>query len=104
MVTHLAQRLTLLHRLRLEMRAGGLERSAGAEPAHVAGGRVSASAKQAERWSAASAARRLPAVAALAGRVRRYPRLAEAVALRALWALATGLRSQREIKRTEDVE
>jgi len=61
-------------------------------------------AKQAEQWSAATAARRLPAVAALAGRVRRYPRLAEAVALRALWAFATGRRPQREIRRTEDVE
>jgi hypothetical protein len=46
----------------------------------------------------------VPAIAALAGRVRRYPRLGDAVALRALWALASGLRAQREIRRTEYVE
>ena len=94
LVTRLAQRLTLLHRLRLEMEAGkGFETATQGMFLRMSPTGRAALGKQAERWSAASAARRLPAVAALAGRVRRYPRLAEAVALRALWALASGLQS-----------
>ena len=105
LVTRLAQRLTLLQRLRLEMEAGkSFETAAQGQYLRMSPAGRAALAKQAERWSAATVARRLPAVAALAGRVRRNPRLAEAVALRALWALASGLRPQREIKQSEDVE
>jgi DNA polymerase-3 subunit delta len=97
--------LALLQRLRLEMEAGkSFETAAQGQYLRMSPAGRAALAKQAERWSAATVARRLPAVAALAGRVRRNPRLAEAVALRALWALASGLRTQREIQRTEDVE
>jgi len=35
--------------------------------------------------------------------VRRNPRLAGALAQRALWAIATGLRPQRQVQRNEDV-
>ena len=105
LVTRLAQRLTLLLRLRVEMESGkSFDAAAQGHALRMApSGRV-ALAKQAERWSAAMAARRLPAIAGLAGRVRRNPRLAEPVALRALWALASSLRPQRARARAEEEE
>jgi len=51
-------------------------------------------AREAERWSSSAVGKRLAAVAALAGRVRREPRLADILATRALWSLATGLRAR----------
>jgi DNA polymerase-3 subunit delta len=97
LVMRLAQRLTLLHRLRLEMETGkSFDVAAQGQNLRMTLASRTALARQAERWSAATAARRLPAIAALAGRVRRHPRLGEAVALRALWALSAGLKPARE--------
>jgi len=105
LVARLAQRLTLLRRLRLEMEAGkSFDSAAQAQNLRMAPASRAALPRQAERWSAASAARRLPAVAALGARVRRNPRLGEAAALRALWAIAAGLRPTRDIRPKEDVE
>jgi len=105
LVTRLAQRLTLLHRLRIEMETGkAFDAVAQGMNLRMAPASRAALAKEAERWSAATAARRLAAVATLSGRVRRNPRLAEALALRALWAIATGLRPPRALQRAEDVE
>jgi len=92
----LGRRLTLLHRLRLEMEVG---RSFEAAMATL-GTRISPSgrralAKQAERWSSAALSKRLAAAAALAARARRDPRLAEIFATRALWALASRARPRR---------
>ncbi|THD46252.1 MAG: DNA polymerase III subunit delta [Bradyrhizobium sp.] len=96
LVSRLTQRLTLLHRLRLEMERGKpFEAALQTQPARVSPMARVALAKQAERWSAASAARRMPALAAVAGRIRRNPRLGEALAMRALWALASGLKAGR---------
>jgi DNA polymerase-3 subunit delta len=96
LVARLTQRVTLLHRLRLEMERGKpFEAALQGQPGRFSPLARAALARQAERWSAASVGRRLPALAALAGRVRRTPRLAEAQTLRALWTLATGLRAGR---------
>lgn len=104
LVMRLAQRLTLLRRLRLEMETGkNFDGVAQAMGLRMAPASRAALAKQAERWSGAAAARRLAAVATLSGRVRRNPRLAGALAQRALWAIATGLRPQRQVQRNEDV-
>ena len=84
LIARLAQRLTLLRRLRLEMERGTpFETALQTQSARLSKSGRAALAKQAERWSAAMAARRLPAMATLAGRARRNPRLAEALALRA---------------------
>jgi DNA polymerase-3 subunit delta len=97
LVVRLTQRVTLLHRLRLEMERGKLFEAAlqAAPSPRMSPSARAALAKQAERWTAASLARRLPALATLSGRVRRNPRLAEPLALRALWALGSGRRAGR---------
>jgi DNA polymerase-3 subunit delta len=96
LVARLTQRVTLLHRLRLEMERGkAFEAALQGQPGRFSPVARAALGRQAERWTAASVGRRLPALAALAGRVRRTPRLAQAQALRALWALASGLRAGR---------
>ena len=46
-------------------------------------------ARQAERWTSESLAQRLPAVRAASANVRTDPRLAESLATRTLWALAS---------------
>ncbi|MGD1016026.1 MAG: DNA polymerase III subunit delta [Roseiarcus sp.] len=93
LATFLGRRLTLLHRLKLEMESG---RSFEAAMATL-GTRISPSgrkalAKQAERWASAALNRRLATTAALAARARRDPRLAEIFATRALWSLASRAR------------
>ena len=52
-------------------------------------------AKQAERWTSESIAERLPAIRLASARVRTETRLAEILATRALWALATRQRGAR---------
>jgi hypothetical protein len=52
-------------------------------------------AKQAERWTLESIAERLPAVRQASARVRTETRLAEVLATRALWALASRQRGAR---------
>ena len=52
-------------------------------------------ARQAERWTTQSIAGRLPAVRLASARVRAESRLAEPLATRALWALASQGRAGR---------
>ena len=86
----LIQRLTLLHRLRLEMDQGR-SFDAACQALFV---RLPPSARrelavQAERWTSDSVARRLPAVRAASARIRAEPRLANLLATRAIWSLAS---------------
>jgi DNA polymerase-3 subunit delta len=87
LVIRLVSRVTLLHRIRLEMEAGkGFD---GAMQGQFLPPSVRAAlAKQAERWTSAALGKRLPAVQSVAARVRRDPRLAPAIATRMLWTLA----------------
>jgi len=87
LVIRLVSRVVLLHRIRLEMEAGkGLE--AAMQGQFLPPSARAALAKQAERWTSAALGRRLPAVQTVAARVRRDPRLGQAMATRALWTLA----------------
>jgi hypothetical protein len=52
-------------------------------------------AKQAERWTTESIAQRLPAIRQASARVRTESQLAEILATRALWALASRQRGAR---------
>jgi DNA polymerase-3 subunit delta len=97
LVVRLAARLTLLRRLRLDMERGrSFEAAAQAQNLRISPAGRSALAKQAERWSSSTLGRRLAAVSALGARVRRDPRLADVLATRALWSLASGLRARAE--------
>jgi DNA polymerase III subunit delta len=89
LMIRLAQRLTLLHRLRLEMDQGRTF-DAACQASYV---RLPAPAArklsgQAERWTSESIARRLPTARVVSARVRAEPRLGEILATRAAWALA----------------
>ena len=95
LVIRLVARLTLLHRLRLEMERGRtFEAAMQAHYVRLSPAGRAALSKQAERWSSASLAKRLTAVATLCGRVRRDTRLAGVLATRALWSLASGVRAR----------
>jgi DNA polymerase-3 subunit delta len=95
LVRSLAARLTLLHRLRLEMEGGrSFEAAMQTQYVRISPSGRAALAKQAERWSSSALGKRLAAVAALAARVRRDPRLADILATRALWSLVSGLRAR----------
>jgi len=95
LVIRLAARLTLLHRLRLEMERGrGFEAAIQTQYVRLSPQGRTALAKQAERWSAAMIGRRLAAMAALSARVRRDPRLADILATRALWSLSSAVRGR----------
>jgi DNA polymerase III delta subunit len=92
----LVARLTLLHRLRLEMDQGRpFEAACQALFVKLPISARRALAKQAERWTTGSIAERLPAVRQASARVRTETRLAEVLATRALWALASGRRGAR---------
>jgi hypothetical protein len=52
-------------------------------------------ARQAERWTTESITERLPAIRLASARVRTDARLAEVLATRALWTLASGRRGAR---------
>ena len=89
----LVARLTLLHRLRLEMDQGRpFEAACQALFVKLPMSARRALAKQAERWTTESIAQRLPAVRLASARVRTETQLAEVLATRALWALASGRR------------
>lgn len=95
LVIRLVARLTLLHRLRLEMERGrSFEAAMQTQYVRLSPLARPALAKQAERWSAATIGRRLALVAALSARVRRDPRLGDILATRALWSLASGVRAR----------
>ena len=87
LVMRLVSRVLLLHRIRLDMDRGkGFE--AAMQGQFLPPSARAALARQAERWTAAALGRRLPAIQAVAARTRRDPRLAQAIATRALWTLA----------------
>jgi len=93
LVIRLVGRLTLLHRLRLEMERGrSFDAAMQTQYVRLSPSARGALAKQAERWTLAMLAKRLPATASLSARVRRDPRLAEILATRALWSLASSVR------------
>jgi DNA polymerase-3 subunit delta len=94
LLIRLAARVTLLHRIRLEMDAGrSFDGAAQALFVRLSKEGRDALARQARLWSAAALGRRLPAIQTVAARGRRDARLARALATRALWALATGARA-----------
>jgi DNA polymerase III delta subunit len=92
----LVARMTLLHRLRLEMDQGRpFDAACQALFVRLPISARRALAKQAERWTTESIAQRLPAVRLASARVRTETQLAEVLATRALWALASGRRGGR---------
>jgi DNA polymerase-3 subunit delta len=96
LMIRLVARLTLLHRLRLEMDQGRpFEAACQALFVKLPMSARRALAKQAERWTTGSIAERLPAVRQASARVRTETRLAEVLATRALWALASRQRGAR---------
>ena len=98
----LVTRLLLLHRLRLEMDQGRpFDAACQALFVKLPASARRALARQAERWTSESIAQRLPAVRVASARVRRESRLAEVLATRALWTLASRSRSGRSWSASE---
>jgi DNA polymerase-3 subunit delta len=96
LMIRLVARLTLLHLIRLEMDQGRpFDAACQALFVKLPMPARRALAKQAERWTTESIAERLPAVRLASARVRTEWRLAEVLATRALWALASQRRSGR---------
>jgi DNA polymerase III subunit delta len=96
LMIRLVARLTLLHRLRLEMDQGRpFEAACQALFVKLPASARRALAKQAERWTSESIAESLPAVRLASARVRIESQLAEVLATRALWALASRGRGGR---------
>ena len=94
LMTKLIQRMLLLHRLRLEMDQGRpFDAACQTLFVRLPPSARRALARQAERWTSESIAQRLPAVRQASARVRGDPRLAEVLATRALWALASRARA-----------
>jgi DNA polymerase III subunit delta len=89
LIVRLIQRLTLLHRLRLEMDQGrSFDTACQASYVRLPAPAARKLAVQAERWTTESIARRLPTARAVSARVRAEPRLGEILATRSIWALA----------------
>jgi len=96
LMIRLVARLTLLHRIRLEMDQGRpFEAACQTSFVKLPMSARRALAKQAERWTTESIAQRLPAIRLASARVRTETQLAEVLATRALWALASGRRGGR---------
>jgi len=96
LMMRLIARLTLLHRLRIEMDQGrSFDAACQALFVKLPLGARRALARQAERWTSESIAQRLPAVRQASARVRSDARLGEVLATRALWALASRGRGGR---------
>ncbi len=94
LMMRLVARLTLLHRLRLEMDQGrSFDAACQALFVKMPASARRALARQAERWTSESLAKRLPTARLASARVRSEARLAEVLATRALWALASRSRS-----------
>ena len=90
LMIRLIARLTLLHRLRLEMDQGrSFDAACQALFVKLPISARRALAKQAERWTTELIAERLPAVRLASARVRTESRLADVLATRALWTLAS---------------
>jgi DNA polymerase-3 subunit delta len=96
LMIRLVARMTLLHRLRVEMDQGrSFDTACQLLFVKLPPSARRALARQAERWTAQSIARRLPALRLASARVRAESRLAEPLATRALWALASQGRGGR---------
>jgi hypothetical protein len=96
LIIRLVQRLLLLHRLRLEMDQGRpFDSACQALLVKLPASARRALARQAERWTSESIARRLPGVRLASARVRSDSRLADVLATRALWTLASRGRGGR---------
>ena len=96
LMIRLTQRMLLLHRIRLEMDQGRpFEAACQALFVKLPLPARRALAKQAERWTSELIAQRLPAVRQASARVRAESRLAEVLATRALWTLASRGRGGR---------
>jgi DNA polymerase III subunit delta len=96
LMIRLVARLTLLHRLRLEMDQGRpFEAACQALFVKLPTSARRALAKQADRWTSGSIAERLPAIRLASARVRTETRLSEVLATRALWTLASRQRGAR---------
>jgi len=95
LMMRLVHRLLLLHRLRLEMDQGRpFEAACQALFVKLPASARRALAKEAERWTSESIAGRLPAIRLASARVRADSRLAEVLATRALWTLASRSRGR----------
>jgi len=89
LLVRLVSRLTLLHRLRVEMDQGKpFDAACQALSLRLPPSARRALAHQADRWTSESVVRRLPALRATSAQVRADPDLADALATRALWSLA----------------
>jgi DNA polymerase III subunit delta len=96
LMIRLVARLTLLHRLRVEMDQGRpFEAACQALFVKLPMSARRALAKQAERWTTDSLAERLPAIRQASARVRTDTQLADVLATRALWTLASRRRGAR---------
>ena len=96
LMIRLVARLTLLHRLRVEMDQGRpFEAACQALFVKLPMSARRALAKQAERWTTDSIAERLPAIRQASARVRTDSQLADVLATRALWTLASRRRGVR---------
>jgi DNA polymerase III subunit delta len=96
LMIRLVVRLTLLHRLRVEMDQGRpFDAACQILFVKLPMSARRALAKQAERWTAESIAQRLPAVRLASARVRTETQLAKVLATRVVWALASGRRVGR---------
>ncbi len=85
------QRVMLLKRVRAEMDQGrGFDAAAQALFVKLPFAAKAALGRQAQVWTSAALARRLPSIHAAAARVRRDPKMAVALATRLLWALSSG--------------
>lgn len=94
LVTRLVQRLTLLHRLRLEMDQGrSFDTACQALFVRLPPAARRSLAAQAERWTSDSIGQRLPVVRTASARIRAEPKLADLLATRAIWALASRSRA-----------
>jgi DNA polymerase-3 subunit delta len=96
LMNRLIARLTLLHRLRLEMDQGRpFEAACQAVFVRLPQAARRALGDQAERWTSETIAQQFPAVRAASARVRAEPRLSEFLATRTLWALASRSSARR---------
>jgi DNA polymerase-3 subunit delta len=95
LMIRLVQRMLLVHRIRLEVDQGRpFDAACQTLFVKLPPPARRALAKQAERWTSESIAQRLPAIRAASARVRADSRLAEVLATRALWTLASRSRGR----------
>jgi DNA polymerase-3 subunit delta len=96
LISRLVGRLTLLHRVRLEMEAGtSFDGAYQTLFIRLPPEARRALAKAAERWTSESIAQRLPNIRSMSAKVRATPNMADTMATRALWALASARRPAR---------